>query len=153
MKKNESSHNINWNSIIQNFFSSEECSTLKKGVENIFVGKFKFLPSSNKLTYKVNLSSENCTVRPRGTLLTWQKIYRVSRFHYRTQFLTVLLRGERMPCVRKTVYLENFWTHTKTVYLRGPCAMRPCPMRSYCIILLKSRGKQRIWVTKFGLLR
>ena len=34
------------------------------------------------------------TVRPRGTLLTWQKIYRVTqnrvfRFYYRTQFIIV----------------------------------------------------------------
>ena len=36
-----------------------------------------------------------------------------------------------MPYVRKTVYLEKFWTQ-KTVYLRGPCTLGPCNLGPYC---------------------
>ena len=56
------------------------------------------------------------TVRPRVTLSKCILKYRVTQkpcnfFFYRNQFITVQLRGERMPYV----YLEKFWTPQKSV--------------------------------------
>ena len=40
------------------------------------------------------------------------------------------------PC--KTVHLKKFFTHFKTMSHRGPCPIRPCPMRFCCIWIKKS---------------
>ena len=39
------------------------------------------------------------------------------------------------------MYLKKFWSHFKTVSHRGPCPIRPCPMRSYCNVLPNSKIK------------
>ena len=33
----------------------------------------------------------------------------------------------------KNVHLKYFWTQFKNVHLRGPCSLRPCISRPYCI--------------------
>ena len=33
----------------------------------------------------------------------------------------------------KNVHLKYFWTQFKNVHLRGPCSLRPCILRPYCI--------------------
>ena len=33
----------------------------------------------------------------------------------------------------KNVHLKNFWTQFKIVHCRGPCSLRPCISRPYCI--------------------
>ena len=35
----------------------------------------------------------------------------------------------------KNVHLKYFWTQFKNVHLRGPCSLRPCISRPYCISL------------------
>ena len=38
-----------------------------------------------------------------------------------------------MHYIKKTVYLETFWTPFNTVYLRDPCSLGPCSSGPYCI--------------------
>ena len=33
----------------------------------------------------------------------------------------------------KNVHLKYFWTQFKSVHQRGPCSLRPCILRPYCI--------------------
>ena len=44
----------------------------------------------------------------------------------------------RKPCcsrfsLHKFVHLKYFWTQFKNVHLQGPCSLRPCISRPYCI--------------------
>ena len=47
----------------------------------------------------------------------------------------------RKPCcsrfsLHKFVHLKFFWTQFKNVHLQGPCSLRPCISRPYCILKL-----------------
>ena len=59
------------------------------------------------------------------TNLTWKTVYFPSKQHLTFYF--------HVSKIHKTVYLKKFWTHFKTVSHRGPCPIRPCPMRFCCI--------------------
>ena len=47
--------------------------------------------------------------------------------HQKTVLLKVL--------IHKFVQLKCFWTQFKNVHLQGPCSLRPCISRPYCISL------------------
>ena len=41
--------------------------------------------------------------------------------------------------LHKVVHVKFFWTQFKNVHLRGPCSLRPCISRPYCIQLNLTR--------------
>ena len=47
----------------------------------------------------------------------------------------------KKPCcsrflLHKFVQLKHFWTQFKNVHMQGPCSLRPCISRPYCIFII-----------------